>query len=811
VLHIVEFDAPYPRQGTITRALCLGVLFVNSIFSAGEVLNSASTLSAGKSTPTAAPQVNPPSQRTLTSVCQIEKVTNAEAIRQLPVTLEATVTYSRGYQRLVFLQDRNCSVFVRPPSDQQWQPGDRVQVEGITSPSFRPIVIASVIRLVKHGKLPIPISASFDQLIHGQYDARLVRIRAVVREADLVASSFENKVAPVSTVQLELMADGGRIEAEIDRHAGVSLNGLLDAEIEITATESGRFDDKMEPIGVALYSASFNTVRVIRKPATPPHALPFSAVERIVSAQHLRDSSSRVRVHGTITYYQPGWAVVLQDGLGSVWISTNTRDDLRIGDWANASGFPQVRNHLLELTDGEVEDTGAKHPIPPRLADWHHLALWSVNAPEGFQHTLVSIDGRVEAEVREASQDEYVLSSDDRLFTAILRHPVQGSSLFQMVRIPLGSEVRVTGVCIPSEGSTIDRGEEVPFNVLMRSPADLSVIAGPPWLNVSHLMAIVGVLMAVVILISIRGWLLERRLRHEVNETAARNAAQADLERRRGRILERVNSAAPISEILGEIAELVNSGFESASCWFETTDGVVHGKTTQTTQSVTPFQITDSAGGPLGSLCVDFVGKGDPHSPQLLMTVSTGVRLAALAIESRRMQAGLEYSAQYDGLTDIHNRVSFERSCEKLLCNSPLFKVGIVYIDLDDFKKINDRFGHHIGDLYLQESARRMKQQLRSHDLLARLGGDEFAALTAEIHDRVEVEEIADRLRHSFDAPFQLGVYSLSGSASVGIAIYPDDGRTREDLLRAADCAMYCAKRARTEFCSGRCTVQGQS
>ena len=94
--------------------------------------------------------------------------------------------------------------------------------------------------------MPAPVAASFDQLIHGKYDAMFIKTRAVVREADLVAGSFENMIAPVSTVHLRLLADGGHIDAEIDNATGISLNDLLDSEIEITGTESGRFDDKAE-------------------------------------------------------------------------------------------------------------------------------------------------------------------------------------------------------------------------------------------------------------------------------------------------------------------------------------------------------------------------------------------------------------------------------------------------------------------------------------------------------------------------------------------------------------------------------------
>jgi diguanylate cyclase (GGDEF)-like protein len=124
---------------------------------------------------------------------------------------------------------------------------------------------------------------------------------------------------------------------------------------------------------------------------------------------------------------------------------------------------------------------------------------------------------------------------------------------------------------------------------------------------------------------------------------------------------------------------------------------------------------------------------------------------------------------------------------------------GLIYVDLDGFKQVNDLYGHHIGDLYLQEVAQRMKQQLRSHDLLARLGGDEFAVLLPMVRNRAGVEEIAQRLEHSFNSPLTLEGQTLQGTASFGIALYPEDSATRDGLLSAADSAMYTAKNARRQ------------
>ena len=178
------------------------------------------------------------------------------------------------------------------------------------------------------------------------------------------------------------------------------------------------------------------------------------------------------------------------------------------------------------------------------------------------------------------------------------------------------------------------------------------------------------------------------------------------------------------------------------------------------------------------------------------------VGLAGLAIETRSLYHDLMRRSEFDLLTDVHNRFSMEKLLERQIDearqNAGIF--GLVYIDLDKFKQVNDLYGHLVGDRYLQEAARRMKHQLRSIDMLARLGGDEFAVLLPQVRNRAEVEEIAMRLDRCFDEPFLLNGELVQGSASVGIALYPDDATTNDGLFSAADAAMYVAKNTRQEM-----------
>ena len=178
--------------------------------------------------------------------------------------------------------------------------------------------------------------------------------------------------------------------------------------------------------------------------------------------------------------------------------------------------------------------------------------------------------------------------------------------------------------------------------------------------------------------------------------------------------------------------------------------------------------------------------------------------LATLAIETRRLYTDLLHRSEYDQLTGVHNRFFMEKrvdaQIEEARQKASIF--GLVYIDLDHFKQINDLYGHKNGDLYLQEVAMRMKSQLRAVDTLARIGGDEFAVLVPLVRNRRDVEEVAQRLECCFDKAFTAEDLTLQGSASVGIALYPEDGKTRDGLLHTADTAMYSLKHSRRKVTS---------
>ena len=154
----------------------------------------------------------------------------------------------------------------------------------------------------------------------------------------------------------------------------------------------------------------------------------------------------------------------------------------------------------------------------------------------------------------------------------------------------------------------------------------------------------------------------------------------------------------------------------------------------------------------------------------------------------------MESMAASDPLTGVLNRRGFERDAAQRLRDSDDDATGaLLFIDLNEFKQINDRFGHEVGDRLLRIAAERLKKNLRSCDIIGRPGGDEFVALVPDVDSRV-ADKLARRLTEGLEAPYVIGDKTLQCAASIGLALYPDNANTLTGLLREADQAMYRAK-----------------
>ena len=202
-----------------------------------------------------------------------------------------------------------------------------------------------------------------------------------------------------------------------------------------------------------------------------------------------------------------------------------------------------------------------------------------------------------------------------------------------------------------------------------------------------------------------------------------------------------------------------------------------------------------SHSGVVGALAVQTHGEehyGEEHR-ELLQFVSTQI---AAVIERKQAEARLRHMALHDPLTDLPNRALFHDRFEVALQRARRDEehVGLLYIDLDDFKEVNDRYGHEAGDKVLCEVARRLTRCVRKSDTVARMGGDEFTVLLTNASGPDAVALVMEKVRAVVCAPYDLDEGRLTLSVSMGSAAYPHDGQGQDALLRQADASMYTSK-----------------
>lgn len=165
--------------------------------------------------------------------------------------------------------------------------------------------------------------------------------------------------------------------------------------------------------------------------------------------------------------------------------------------------------------------------------------------------------------------------------------------------------------------------------------------------------------------------------------------------------------------------------------------------------------------------------------------------------ERKKMEERMRHMAHYDPLTELPNRALITDRLQQAVIKAKRDKahIAVMFLDLDLFKPVNDNLGHEIGDLLLQQVARRLQACVRASDTVARIGGDEFIVLLPTIEQKRDAAVVAEKMLHALNQPFDVAEHTIDISGSIGVAVYPEQGEDEKLLLINADIAMYHAKK----------------
>ena len=620
----------------------------------------------------------------LTSARAAHDLSPAEARQALPVHFRATVTYYDPFidarHAALFVCDPSGCIFVRvgnKPST-PLRGGDVIRLDGVTaSGDYAPVIDPTGITVLEKGGLPrTAVRASVPRVLSGALDGQWVELEGVVHSVHL---SEHNVFLEIETID-------GDISAISVREAGRNYDFLTDALIRIRANAAPMFNRNRQMIGGHLFFPSLDTVRVIQGAPADPFAIPVVSPSHLLQFTPGLRLAHRMRVRGRVTLQWPGRMLCVQQEANGICMQTSQFDPVPVGAEVDLVGFPEILGLKPTLENANYRRAPAQESIPlvqPRRVSGAEALT------ANYDGDLVELEGQLLD--RDHATGDYVLllRSGEVRISAILP---RGAEYPDSTVWPDGSRVRVTGVCNAqvspgrtSEGEGAVRVDSV--QILLRSAADVRVLARPSWWTPRRTLAI----LAIVVMIAFAAlvWVIVLRLRVDRQTEAL-----------------------------------------------------------------------------------------------------------------RRSEEQLRHLSQHDPLTGLPNRILLNDRLVMALKRRERFdgSLALMMVDLDHFKEVNDTLGHHAGDQVLCEVARRIERVVRQTDTVARLGGDEFVVLLPDLHEAVEAERVAAKIVAAVAEPIQLGGPEFDVSVSVGVCTAPRFGADAEELLQAADRAMYRAK-ARGKDC----------
>lgn len=448
----------------------------------------------------------------ITTAAGVRALSETDAARHLPVRLRGVVTYVQ--KKIIWeltLADSTAGVFIALdfPHDQQVQVGSEVEIRGISEPGgFAPYVRANALKIFGTAPVPPPTKATYDEIMSGRLDAQWIQLEGVVRKSESATTWLNNW-------QLEIAHGGGRV--------GVLLRGKLedpipvDAQVRVTGICFYQFTPARQVLRPIMVSAEGSQVEII---APPPTALPLRSAGNLLGFTVEGPAGHRVRVRGTITHQVPGEAFWLDDSGHGLRVNLTDPMSLTLGERVEVFGFTTHGDYSSALEDVEVRSLALDRPIAPRV-------VGTVTEALNHDTELIRLDGFLTG--CNPVADGYLLTLSNRTNDFTAHYPRQVGVAKKPECLQLGAKLGLTGICqITIAPTVLLTGTRIPdsFNMLIRSPADLTVLQAAPWWNPGRVVWILGVACAGLLLAAASNeWRARRRVREA---TLERNQAKAE-------------------------------------------------------------------------------------------------------------------------------------------------------------------------------------------------------------------------------------------------------------------------------------------
>jgi len=457
--------------------------------------------------------------RTITTAREAHDLTDVEAARAYPVHLNGVITYFDpdfgSGQPAIFIHDDSGGVFIKMiciltcKAAEPLFVGALVDVWGVSAVGgFGPVVGSPRISILGHSPLPPnPTRVNLAILKTGDEDAQWVEVEGSVHRVIEYANSV--------TIGMEL-ADGP-LDVTMIKTPGATYSDLVDAQVRIRANAAPTTNSDGEMIGVHLQSPNISALELLEAAPSNPFAKPANPIDMLLRRGTFATPLHRMHLRGNVTLQWPGALLCIRDATRAICTQTSQATPVAVGDLVDVAGFLETDNSAPVITDAIFKAAGNKQPVAPRGATADQIL------GGGLSSELVQIDGQLIGYDLASSDATLQLSSGDTLFPAILPKNLAGSDLRAW---KIGSKLRLTGICAVGVDvqDHVRAGVAVPrsFRILMRSPADVTVLEGPSWWTPAHALILLG--LALTATLFVLGWVATLRKRVEMQADALRQS-----------------------------------------------------------------------------------------------------------------------------------------------------------------------------------------------------------------------------------------------------------------------------------------------
>lgn len=729
----------------------------------------------------------------LESVHEVESLSNAQARQALPVELEGVVTYSDPEWGLLFIKDSTGSIYINVHGTSALYPsGTSVLVDGITGAGdTKPVVVHPEIQVIGHG-LPVkPIQKSVTELNSRAADSQVVSTQGVLRACDKTWTRICFRIV-----------DGNATAWVVAPHAdSPAAQLLIGSTVRVRGVSGVHLDAANRPVAAQLFANGLEDIEVL----DPASKDPFSSSPTPIGSLRLTYADGRfvhaLHVRGTVTWESAG-RFMIQDGSGAISGETASAAFLQAGRVVDVVGFPchgELSGLMLSDSTVRVAPTQGNGVIVPLDVTAAEVTTRS------FSGWRVRLTARLISQKTNSTQVEYLLEDGKQRFTAVLSNKRDSR---EVVGLSGDALLQLTGVAVIR-----NRSPEQPesFQLLIESPSDMVVLSQTGWFTFRHVLSILGLMGVCVIATVIWIAMLRRTVRKQTAINRVRLENELQLETRYRRLFERnlaavfrwrpdgviVDYNMAFVKMLGlqTHEELTGRSFWDFHANPEQREQIRQISHEDTLRNYETILRRDD-----GALVYLLVNISPVQTPEGMVYETTAIDVT----QQRHHQAELQkakdaavHDSLNDPLTGLPNRRMISIRLASLFAEAKMTDsiIGLLYLDLDGFKAINDTHGHGVGDAVLIHVANQLRSRVRQEDVVARLGGDEFMVILGNLHEREEAVRVGKTLLETLSSPFMVGDREVAVSGSIGISVYPESAHDAEELMKQADSAMYAAKR----------------